>query len=113
MDELGSGSVELIAPSLSIVAEPPVTVVDKVVDRRGTREVATAYLQYLYSEEGQQIAAKQHYRPGLQSVARKYESKFPKVELFTIDKVFGGWEKAQKIHFADGGVFDQIYRPGR
>jgi sulfate/thiosulfate-binding protein len=96
-------------PSLSILAEPPVTVVDKVVDRRKTRAVATAYLEYLYSEEGQEIAAKNYYRPTLPAVAKKYEAQFPKVSLITIDEVFGGWAKAQKTHFADGGVFDQIY----
>jgi sulfate/thiosulfate-binding protein len=107
--ELGPDKVEIIVPSLSILAEPPVTVVDKVVDKRKTRAVAEAYLQYLYSEEGQEIAAKNYYRPTLASVAKKYEAQFPKVSLITIDEVFGGWAKAQKTHFADGGVFDQIY----
>jgi sulfate/thiosulfate-binding protein len=107
--ELGPDKVEIIVPSLSILAEPPVTVVDKVVDRRKTRAVATAYLEYLYSEEGQEIAAKNYYRPTLPAVAKKYEAQFPKVSLITIDEVFGGWAKAQKTHFADGGVFDQIY----
>ena len=107
--ELGPDKVEIIVPSLSILAEPPVTVVDKVVDKRKTRAVAEAYLQYLYSEEGQEIAAKNYYRPTLASVAKKYEAQFPKVNLITIDDVFGGWTKAQKTHFADGGVFDQIY----
>jgi sulfate/thiosulfate-binding protein len=107
--ELGPDKVEIIVPSLSILAEPPVTVVDKVVDKRKTRAVATAYLEYLYSEEGQEIAAKNYYRPTLPAVAKKYEAQFPKVSLITIDEVFGGWTKAQKAHFADGGVFDQIY----
>jgi sulfate/thiosulfate-binding protein len=107
--ELGPDKVEIVVPSLSILAEPPVTVVDKVVDKHKTRAVAEAYLQYLYSEEGQEIAAKNYYRPTLASVAKKYEAQFPKVNLITIDTVFGGWTKAQKTHFADGGVFDQIY----
>lgn len=107
--ELGPDKVEIVVPSLSILAEPPVTVVDKVVDKHKTRKVAEAYLQYLYSEEGQEIAAKNYYRPTLESVAKKYEAQFPKVSLITIDDVFGGWAKAQKTHFSDGGVFDQIY----
>lgn len=107
--ELGPDKVEIVVPSLSILAEPPVTVVDKVVDKRKTRKVAEGYLQYLYSEEGQEIAAKNYYRPTLESVAKKYEAQFPKVSLITIDDVFGGWAKAQKTHFSDGGVFDQIY----
>ncbi len=111
INELGKGQFEIIAPSTSILAEPPVAVVDKVANKRGTCAVAEAYLQYLYSEEGQEIAAKNFYRPRLESVAAKYADKFPKVNLFTIDEVFGGWQKAQKIHFADGGVFDQLYKP--
>ena len=111
VNELGKGQFEIIAPSTSILAEPPVAVVDKVANKHGTREVAQAYLQYLYSEEGQEIAAKNFYRPRLESVATKYADKFPKVNLFTIDEVFGGWQKAQKTHFADGGVFDQLYKP--
>jgi len=109
--ELGKGQFEIVPPSVSILAEPPVAVVDKVVSKRGTREVAQAYLEYLYSEEGQEIAAKNYYRPRLESVAAKYANQFPKVNLFTIDEVFGGWQKAQATHFADGGVFDQIYKP--
>ncbi len=101
-----------MVPSVSILAEPPVTVVDKVVDRKGTRAIAEAYLQYLYSPEGQEIAAKRHYRPRDEKVAAKYSNTFAKVKLFTIDEVFGGWQKAQATHFADGGVFDQIYKPG-
>jgi sulfate transport system substrate-binding protein len=107
--ELGPDKVEIVVPSLSILAEPPVTVVDKVVDKHKTRAVAEAYLGYLYSEEGQEIAAKNYYRPTLESVAKKYESQFPRINLVKIDEVFGGWQAAQKKHFADGGVFDQIY----
>jgi sulfate transport system substrate-binding protein len=108
--ELGPDKVDIIVPSLSILAEPPVTVVDKVVDKRGTRKVAEAYLNYLYTPEGQEIAAKNFYRPTLDSVAKKYEAQFPKINLVKIDDVFGGWQKAQKTHFADGGTFDQIYQ---
>ncbi len=104
--------VDIIVPSVSILAEPSVAVVDKVVDRRGTRAVARAYLEYLYSPEGQEIAARNHYRPRDQKVAAKYAGTFAKVKLFTIDQAFGGWDSAQKTHFADGGTFDQIYRPG-
>lgn len=107
--ELGPDKFQIVVPSLSILAEPPVTVVDKTVDRRGTREVAQAYLQYLYSTEGQTIAAENHYRPVDPRVAARFDKQFPKVNLFTIDEVFGGWAKAQKTHFADGGVFDRIY----
>jgi sulfate/thiosulfate transport system substrate-binding protein len=108
--ELGPDKFEIVVPSLSILAEPPVTIVDKVVDKRKTRAVAQAYLEYLYSEEGQEIAAKNYYRPTLESVAKKYEKQFPNVQLIKIDDVFGGWQKAQKTHFADGGVFDDIYQ---
>ena len=107
--ELGPDKFEIVAPSLSILAEPTVAVVDKVADKRKTRAVATAYLEYLYSEQGQEIAAKNYYRPTLESVARKYAQQFPKLNLITVDEVFGGWRKAQKTHFADGGSFDQIY----
>jgi sulfate transport system substrate-binding protein len=107
--ELGPGKFDIVTPSLSILAEPPVAVVDKNVDRKGTREVATAYLQYLYSPEGQEIAAQNHYRPIDPKVAARYDKQFAKLNLFNIDEVFGGWAKAQKTHFADGGVFDQIY----
>ncbi|MFN4236709.1 MAG: sulfate ABC transporter substrate-binding protein [Vogesella sp.] len=106
--ELGPDKFDIVTPSLSILAEPPVSVVDKVVDKRGTRKVAEAYLQYLYSPEGQEIAAANYYRPRDAKVAAKYAAKFSKVNLFTIDQVFGGWAKAQKTHFDDGGVFDQI-----
>jgi sulfate transport system substrate-binding protein len=107
------GVVEMVVPSLSILAEPPVTVVDAVVDRKGTRDVATAYLEHLYSPEGQDMAARHHYRPRDPRVAEQYTSSFASVELFTIDELFGGWQKAQKTHFADGGMFDRIYQPGR
>jgi sulfate transport system substrate-binding protein len=107
--ELGPGKFDIIAPSVSILAEPPVTVVDKVVDKKGTRKVAEAYLQYWYTPEAQEIAAKNFYRPIDPKVLAKYSSQFPKVTLFTVDEVFGGWQKAQKTHFADGGIFDQIY----
>ncbi|WP_137718869.1 sulfate ABC transporter substrate-binding protein [Methylobacillus flagellatus] len=109
LKELGPEKFEIVVPSLSILAEPPVTIVDKVVDKRKTRVVAQAYLDYLYSEEGQDIAGKHYYRPTLASAAAKYEKQFPKLNLITIDEVFGGWQKAQKTHFNDGGVFDQIY----
>ncbi|WP_088287243.1 sulfate ABC transporter substrate-binding protein [Ideonella sp. A 288] len=107
--ELGPDRFEIVVPSLSILAEPPVTVIDKVADKRGTREVANAYLRYLYTPEGQAIAAKHHYRPTYPKVAARFDKQFAKVQLFTIDAVFGGWARAQKAHFADGGVFDQIY----
>ena len=107
------GQLEIVAPSISILAEPPVAVVDKVVDRRGTRAVAEAYLQFLYSPEGQDIAARRHYRPRDAKAAERFAGNFAAVKLFTIDETFGGWQKAQKAHFADGGIFDQIYRPGR
>jgi sulfate/thiosulfate-binding protein len=108
--ELGADKVQIVVPTLSILAEPPVTVVDKVVLRRGTREVATEYLKYLYSPEAQEIIAKNFYRPIDETVAAKHAGQFPKIKLVTIAD-FGGWAKAQKQHFADGGVFDQIYAP--
>ena len=107
INELGPDKFEVVTPSESILAEPPVTVIDKVVDKRGTRKVAEEYLKYLYSDEGQKIAAKHYYRP----IDKKVPTKLAKVKLYTIDKAFGGWQKAQKTHFADGGVFDQIYQP--
>ncbi len=110
--ELGPDKFEIVAPSLSILAEPPVAVVDKNVDKRNTRKMAEAYLEYLYSDAGQEIAARNYYRPTSTAIAKKYAAQFPKVELFTIQDVFGGWAKAQKDHFADGGIFDQIYQPG-
>ncbi|TAK35359.1 MAG: sulfate ABC transporter substrate-binding protein [Chloroflexota bacterium] len=112
LNELGKDRFEIVVPSVSILAEPPVSVVDKVVDKRGTRNVAQAYLEYLYTEEGQKIAAKHYYRPRLASVAAASAGQFPKVNLFAIEE-FGGWQKAQKTHFADGGTFDQIYQPSR
>jgi sulfate/thiosulfate-binding protein len=111
--ELGPGKFEIVAPSSSIVAEPPVAVVDKVVDKRGTRPVAQAYLDYLYSDEGQEIIAKNYYRPSVEKFSRKYASQFPNIKLFTLDTVAGNWTQAQKVHFADGGVFDQVYQPGK
>lgn len=110
--ELGADKVEMVVPSMSILAEPPVSIVDKVVDKKGTRAVAQAYLEYLYTPEGQEIVARNYYRPRLEAVAKKYASTFPKIKLVTIDEVFGGWQKAQKTHFADGAIFDQIYQPG-
>jgi sulfate transport system substrate-binding protein len=109
LKEYGADKFEVVIPSVSILAEPPVAVVDKVVDKRGTRQVAQAYLEHLYSEEGQEIAAKHFYRPTLDKVAEKYAGQFPKIELFKIDEAFGGWKNAHKTHFADGGTFDQIY----
>ena len=109
--ELGPEKFEIVIPSASILAEPPITIVDKVVDRRGTRAVAQAYLEQLYTPEGQEIAAKHYYRPRRTETLKKYAGKFPQVKLFTIDDVFGGWKNAQKPHFDDGGVFDQIYQP--
>jgi sulfate transport system substrate-binding protein len=108
--ELGADKVQIVLPSLSILAEPPVTVVDKVVLRRGSREIATEYLKYLYSPEAQEIIAKNFYRPTDEKIAAKHADQFPKIKLVTIAD-FGGWAKAQKQHFADGGVFDQIYAP--
>ena len=113
MKELGRGEFQTVAPSVSILAEPPVAWVDKVVDRHGTRAVAEEYLRYLYLPEAQEIAAKHYYRPRVETVAQKYTGTFPNLSLFTIDEIFGGWQKAQKIHFADGGVFDQIQRARR
>ena len=110
--ELGKGSFEIVVPSVSILAEPSVALVEKVAKRRGTTAVAQAYLEYLYTPEGQEIAARHYYRPRLKAVGDKYQGAFPKISLFTVDEVFGGWHKAQKLHFDDGGVFDQIYQPG-
>jgi sulfate/thiosulfate-binding protein len=109
LKEFGAGRFDIVYPSLSVLAEPPVAVVDKVAAKRGTRHVAEEYLKYLYTPEGQEIAAKHFYRPVDAKVAAKYAKQFPKIALFTIGEVFGGWQKAQKAHFADGGVFDQIY----
>lgn len=109
LKELGPDKFEIVVPSISILAEPPVTLVDKVADKRKTRAVAQAYLEYLYSDEGQDIAGKHYYRPTNPKYVEKYAKQFPKVNLFKIDEVFGGWQKAQKEHFSDGGTFDQIY----
>jgi len=109
LKEFGPDKFEIVYPPVSILAEPPVAVIDRTVDKRGTRAVAQAYLEYLYTPEGQEIAAKNFYRPIDAKVAEKYARQFPKTSLFTIDEVFGGWTRAQKTHFADGGVFDQIY----
>jgi sulfate/thiosulfate-binding protein len=111
--ELGPDKVEIISPSVSILAEPPVALVDKVADRHGTRKVAEAYLHYLYSDEGQEIAAKNYYRPTSAKTLAKYAAQYPKVKLFTINDVSGNWTATQKTHFADGGQFDQIYQPKR
>jgi len=109
LKEFGADKFDIVYPPTSILAEPPVAIVDKIVDKRGTRKVAEAYLDHLYSPEGQEIAARNFYRPIDEKVAAKYAAQFPKIALFTIDDTFGGWAKAQKTHFADGGVFDQIY----
>jgi sulfate transport system substrate-binding protein len=109
--DLGQDKFEIVVPSVSILCEPTVSLVDKVVDKKGTRTVAQAYLNYLYSPDGQEIAAKRYYRPRSDAVAKEYASQFPKVKLFTLAEVTGDWHKAQKIHFADGGVFDQVYQP--
>jgi sulfate transport system substrate-binding protein len=111
--ELGPTKFDIVAPSVSILAEPPVAVVDKVVDKRGTRKVAEAYLNFLYTDEAQDIIAKNYYRPATEKASKKYASQFPAVKLFTIADVAGGWTKAQKTHFADGGLFDQIYQPNK
>jgi sulfate transport system substrate-binding protein len=112
LNELGKDKVEVVTPTISILAEPPVAVVEKVAARNGTSAVAKAYLEFLYTDEGQEIAARNYYRPRSAKVASKYADRFPKLDLFTIDQLFGGWQKAQKRHFEDGGIFDQIYKPG-
>ncbi|MBU5670303.1 sulfate ABC transporter substrate-binding protein [Paenibacillus brevis] len=109
--ELGPDKFDIVYPSESILAEPPVAIVDKNANKRGTAEVAAAYLEYLYSEEGQTIAAENYYRPTLDSVKEKFADQFPEIKLFTIDEVFGGWAEAQPKHFNDGGIFNQIYAP--
>ena len=108
--ELGPEKVDIVTPSVSVRAEPPVAVVDKVADRRGTRKLAEAYLHYLYSDEGQEISAKHYYRPSNEKIAKKYAHQFPKVSLLTVEEIAGSWANAQKLHFHDGGVFDQIYQ---
>jgi sulfate transport system substrate-binding protein len=110
--ELGPDKVQIVVPSVSILAQPPVAWVDNVVDKRGTRKVAQAYLEYLYTEKGQEIIGRNFYRPVDAKVAARFSTQFPKLTLLTVDELFGGWQKAQKTHFADGGVFDQIYQPG-
>ena len=111
--DLGQDKFEIVVPSVSILCEPTVSVVDKVVDKKGTRAVAEEYLKYLYSPEGQEIAAKRYYRPRSEVIAKKYASQFPKMKLFTLAEIVGGWQKTQKTHFADGGVFDQVYQPNQ
>ena len=111
LKEFGAGKLELVTPSLTILAEPPVTWVDRVVAKKGTEPVAKAYLEFLYSEEGQNIAAEHYYRPRSEKAASKHAGAFVKVQTFTIEDVFGGWQQAQKIHFSDGGVFDQVFKP--
>jgi len=113
INELEKGSFEIVPPSLSILAEPPVTVVDKYVKRHGTEAVARAYLEFLYTPEVQRLAGKHHYRPTDAKAMQEFAGKFPKMELFTIAERFGGWQAAQKKHFADGGIFDGIYQPGK
>jgi sulfate/thiosulfate-binding protein len=108
--EMAKDSLEIVVPSISVLAEPPVAVVDKVVDRRGTRKQAEAYLRFLYTDEGQELAARWYYRPRSAEIAQKYAAQFPKIDLVTIDTGFGGWRAAQAKHFAEGGVFDQIYQ---
>lgn len=109
LKEHGGDKFEVVAPSLSILAEPPVAVIDRVADKRGTRQIAEAYLRYLYSEAGQEIAAKHFYRPTDAKIAEKYADQFPRIELFSIDEAFGGWKNAYKVHFSDGASFDQVY----
>ncbi len=111
--DLGQDKFEIVVPSVSVLCEPTVSIVDKVVDKKGTRAVAQAYLEYLYSPEGQEIAAKRYYRPRSEAVAKKYASQFPKVKLFALAEIIGNWQKTNKIHFADGGVFDQVYQPNQ
>jgi sulfate transport system substrate-binding protein len=113
INEFGRGGYEIVVPSVSILAEPPVAVIDKNVDKRGTRNVAEAYLKFLYSKEGQEIVAKHYYRPRDEEILKKYADNFVSVEMFTIDEVFGGWKKAQQVHFDNGGVFDQIHAPAQ
>jgi sulfate/thiosulfate-binding protein len=109
--DLGQDKFDVVVPSISILCEPTVSIVDKVVDKKGTRVIAQAYLEYLYGAEGQEIAARRYYRPRSEAVAKKYASQFPKMKLFTLTEIVGDWQKTQRIHFADGGVFDQVYQP--
>ncbi len=112
LDEFGADKLEIVAPSISILAEPPVAIVDKIVDQHGTRAAAEAYVKELYTPEAQELVAKHHYRPRDAAVAARHKNEFPQIQLFTVDQVFGGWKAAQARHFADGGVFDRIYKPG-
>src|SRR5581483_7404311 len=111
--DLWQDKFEIVVPSTSILCEPTVSIVDKVVDKKGTRAVAEEYIKYLYSPEGQEIAAKRYYRPRSEAVAKKYANQFPKVRLFTLAEIVGDWQKTQKIHFVDGGIFDQVYQPNQ
>ncbi len=111
--DLGQDKFEIVVPSVSVLCEPTVSIVDKVVDKKSTRAIAQAYLEYLYSPEGQEIAAKRYYRPRSEAVAKNYANQFPKVRLFTLAEIIGDWQKTNKIHFADGGVFDQVYQPNQ
>jgi sulfate/thiosulfate transport system substrate-binding protein len=113
VNEFGRDKMEIVVPSVSILAEPAVALVDANVDRHGTRKAAEAYLAFLYTPEGQELAARNFYRPRLAEVAARHADQFPQIPLFTVDEVFGGWRKAQATHFADGGIFDQIHKPGR
>jgi len=113
VNELGKGKFDIVVPSVSILAEPPVAVVDKVIDKRGTRAVAEAYLKFLYTPEAQEIIARNYYRPRNAQVAAKYKNRFPNVKLFTIDRNFGGWKQAQANHFNDGALFDQIFEDAK
>jgi len=107
-DEIGKDRFDIVVPKVSILAEPPVAVVDKYAGKHGTRAVAREYLEFLYSEEGQEIAARHHFRPRSAEAAERHAARFPRLELFTIDEAFGGWESAQRTHFAEGAIFDQI-----
>ncbi|WCN37218.1 sulfate ABC transporter substrate-binding protein [Aneurinibacillus uraniidurans] len=111
VNKLGKGNFEIVYPSVSILAEPPVAIVDKVADKHGTQEISKAYLEYLYSPKGQEIEARNYYRPQDKTVAEKYRQQFPAIKMFTIDEIAGGWKKAQAKHFSDGALFDQIYKP--
>ena len=111
LNTLGKDEFEIVVPSISILAEPPVAVVDKIVEKKGTKEIAEAYLKFLYSETGQEIAAKNYYRPRNEEILKKYADQFPDIKLVTVDEDFGGWKRAQKTHFDDGGTFDEIYVP--
>jgi sulfate transport system substrate-binding protein len=111
LKQFGADKFDIVVPSESILAEPPVAVVDSVVDKKGTRKAAEAYLQFLYSPEGQEIAARNFYRPRLADVQARHAGQFPNISLFTVDDIAGGWTKAQATHFAEGGIFDQIYKP--